>query len=857
MNPSKKLSFFSKDSRKLTDRARKSLLKAADLARKTNSGEIEPVHLLFSILSEKGSMGSTILNDLGVRKKYFSPIIRPVKKGTPASKKPDPSISKKLEESFVNAFSIAENLGYAYVGTEHLVYSLLNSKNEEIKKVISQASFGHPGKISEINLKIEKKTGGRPETAALAAIGEALISKLFLPSLPPDAMIESSFPDFAFPGKKSKNLPRGKTFISQFCVDLNKEVRKKEETVIGRETEIERMVGILGRKNKNNPLLIGRPGVGKTALVSILARMINENAAPAFLSGKKIMALDTASLVAGAGFRGEFESRLKNIIAEASADKNIILFIDEVHTIVGAGNAPGGLDMANIIKPALARGEFRIIGATTPEEYKRHMERDGALERRFQPVSVQEPTVEETKKILSGIKKDYEFFHNVAISEEALVLTAELSHRYIANRCLPDKAIDVLDEAASFARCRQKISRLDAEINILERKKTALIALKENLIFEEVYEEVIRIREEEKTLGEKLRILRKQQVDSKKSFPVEITGKDIIKTISDISGIPVEKISGDKRGKIRNIASVLSSKIIGQKEAVGKLSAALLRSQSGILNSNRPIGSFLFLGPTGVGKTLTARILAEEFFSRSDSFIRIDMSELSERHSVSSLIGSPAGYVGYGEGGRLTEKVRKNPYCVVLFDEIEKAHPDVMNILLQILEDGILTDAEGLKASFKNAIVILTGNIGTEEFSLSSQMGFSAKSEDSSAENSAAAKEKILKELERRIKPEILNRLDNILTFNVLGKKELREIAWLEIGRLETSLAKQDIKFIFKKDLAEFIAQKSFSPRHGARLIRKNIQDILEHPIAEMIVWEKVKNNKITARVIGGKLLLE
>ncbi|MDQ1284414.1 MAG: ATP-dependent Clp protease ATP-binding subunit ClpC [Patescibacteria group bacterium] len=857
MNHSKKLSFFSKDGRKLTARAKKSLLKAADLARRTNSREIEPVHLLFSILSEKGSMGSTILNDLGVRKKYFSPLLKPTKRGVPISKSHGMSISKKLEESFASAFSIAKRLGYAYVGTEHLVYSLLNSKNEEVKKIISQANFGHPEKISEINLKIEKKSSGFPETAMLAAIGEALLSRFILPSLPPDSFTESDFPDLVFPGKKLKNLPNKKTFIGQFCVDLNKEVQKKEDTAVGRETEIGRMVSILGRKNKNNPLLIGRPGVGKTALVSILARMINENAAPAFLLGKKIMALDTASLVAGAGFRGEFESRLKNIIAEASSDGNIILFIDEVHTIVGTGNIPGGLDMANIIKPALARGEFQIIGATTPEEYKRHMERDGALERRFQPVNIKEPTIEETKRMLLGIKDNYENFHNVAISEEALSLTVELSHRYITNRCLPDKAIDVLDEAASFARCRQKISCLDAEIDTLERKKSGLLALKENLISGEVYEEAIQIREEEKALEKKLIDLRKQQIASKKNCLMKITGRDIIRTISNISGIPAEKLSGEKRGRIRDIAAILSSKIIGQEEAVKKLSAALLRSQSGILNPNRPIGSFLFLGPTGVGKTLTARILAEEFFSHPNSFIRIDMSELSERHSISSLIGSPAGYVGYGEGGRLTEKVRKNPYCVVLFDEIEKAHPDVMNILLQILEDGILTDAEGLRASFRNSIIILTGNIGTEEFSLSSRMGFGSKSEDGFVENSAATKEKILKELEKRIKPEILNRLDNVLTFNVLKEKELREIAWLEINCLKINLAKQNIDFVFKKNLAGFIARKSFSPRHGARLIRKNIQDILEHPIAEMIIYDKVKKNKITAEVVNSKLKLK
>jgi ATP-dependent Clp protease ATP-binding subunit ClpC len=571
------------------------------------------------------------------------------------------------------------------------------------------------------------------------------------------------------------------------------------------------------------------------------------------------MNLDVAGLIAGTNFRGEFETRLKEILKEASANRQIIIFIDEIHTIVGAGNVPGGLDLANILKPALARGEIQIIGATTLGEYKKYIEKDAALERRFQSVYVKEPSQEESYKILFGIKKNYEQFHNVFLSDEALKLAVDLSVQYIQNRFLPDKAIDIIDETAAFVRSHDRVSDFTREIKELERKQTALFSEKENLVSRENYEQAIKLRGQEKILEEKINFLQKQQARAEKKHAINITSSDIIDTVSKISGIPVEKLSQAKNQKIKNIQKNLASLIIGQNEAIKKLTHTLLRSQSGISNPDRPLGSFLFLGPTGVGKTLTAKILAQEFFGDSQSLVRIDMSELMERHSVASLIGSPAGYIGYGEGGNLTEKIRRNPYSVVLFDEIEKAHPDVFNILLQILEDGLLTDAEGLSVSFKNTIVIMTSNIGTEDFARASgQIGFHyAKKNEQVSPEIEQIKETVLKELREKMKPELLNRLDYILVFKALDKMAIKKIVELELAKLAKRIFRQGLRLKYDSALVKFISEKSLSKNQGARLIRKNIQELLETPIAEMLVYEKVKNNQLSASIIKKKIVLK
>jgi len=815
---------------KLTNHAKQALIESGNLARKFGHAEIDNIHLLYAIYLNQGSLGSNILKDFGVKETDLKKLLEQ-KRDTNAKnvKKNQLLPSNRLKKTFTSAYAIAKKLNYPFVGTEHMIHAIINSDDAAITNF-----------LSNINLKSTPKS-------LVALFDPAQLSnipKIF--DIPDISLGKPS-------GKKSSTTP----FISKFCIDINKEVHKKNELIIGREIEIQRMINILGRKNKNNPILVGEAGVGKTALVSGLAHRINSGAVPPALYRKKIMGLDVAQLIAGTSFRGEFETRLKEIIKEASAHRNIIIFIDEIHTIVGAGNLSGGLDLANILKPALARGELQIIGATTFEEYKKYIEKDAALERRFQLIQVEEPSKNEAEKILLGIRKDYEKFHNVSISDEAIKLAVELSVRYIQNRFLPDKAIDVIDEAASNIRSKHRVSNFLHQIGKLEDKKLAFLEEKEKLVGQEDYEKAIKLRSQEKEIEQQIKLLQKKQSAVESDYPVNITAADVIETIAKISKIPVEKLSADSGSKIKNIKKVLNSQIVGQKEAIEKLASALLRSQSGVSNPDRPLGSFLFLGPTGVGKTMTAKVLAQEFFDNPKALIRIDMSELMERHNVASLIGSPAGYIGYGEGGKLTEKVRRNPYSVILFDEIEKAHPDVFNILLQILEDGNLTDAEGLRVDFKNTIVILTSNIGTADFTNASKLGF-----ESTDKNSAVSKkfneikDHTIKELEKRMRPELLNRLDHILVFNSLGEAEIKKITKKELKKLADRLAKQKISLTFNAAAINFIAKKSLAWNQGARLIRKNIQELLENPISEIIIYNRVKNGKISANVKNNSIKL-
>ncbi len=810
---------------KLTNHARSALLRAESLARELGDKEITAIHLLYSICLERGSLGGNILSNLDLKKAAFRKIlnVRSVQpKFLNASSLP-PSI--ELKKAFTRAYGLAKEFNYPYVGTEHLVYALLASASETIKKIITE---------SEIK-KASQTIRSLFEPGNLSSL-----AKIFnLPEL-----------------NLAKNKPASSSatpFIDKFCVNINKETRVKKEIVIGREKEIGRIINILGRKNKNNPLLIGDPGVGKTVLVSGLAQLINSGQVPASLYQKRLMNLDVAQLIAGTSFRGEFEARLKEIITEASTHPDIILFIDEIHNIIGAGNVSGSLDLANILKPALARGDMRLIGATTVAEYKKYIEKDAALERRFQPVQIQEPSEEEAKKILFGIKSYYENFHNVLMDDEAINLAVELSIRYIQNRYLPDKAIDVIDEASSQIRSKNNPPwRTDflKQIRELEDQKLSLLEQKEKLVSVENFEEAIALRTQEKKIVEKIRVLQKSQQASEGENRISITAADIIETVSRISGIPAEKLSEERGSRIKNIKKILSAQIIGQKEALENLAGVLLRAQTGIGNPDRPLGSFLFLGPTGVGKTLAAKILAQEFFGSKKSFVRIDMSELMERHSVASLIGSPAGYVGFGEGGNLTEKIRRNPYSVVLFDEIEKAHPDIFNILLQILEDGILTDAEGTAVSFKNTIIILTSNIGTGEFTNAAKVGFeSRRSAGSQIAGFNAIKDQVLRELAKKIRPELLNRLDYTLVFNALGMPEIKKIAGLEMQKLAARLLKKGLQLSFGKEVAFLIAKKSLAVNQGARLVRKNIQELVENPIAELIIRNKMIDNKITISI--------
>jgi ATP-dependent Clp protease ATP-binding subunit ClpC len=841
--------FDKKIGQKLTNHAKSTLSFAFELAKRQKASETGNIHLFCAIYSQKGSMGSVILKDMGIKKNHLDDFL--ARKTSKISSRSFPPASEELKKTMVKAFSIAKNLKYSYVGTEHLIYAILDSQDKTIGKII-------------------RKTERKKTTSPSSAFKTSLLGpsdqknslsdyKNFPVSFPEWQSMPEIFPATPNEKKNSSKTTLGTPYIDKFCINLNEEVEVKGDTVIGRDKETKRIINILGRKNKNNPLLIGQPGVGKTALVLKLAQYINEDEVPSFMLGKKIMNLDVAALIAGTSFRGEFESRLKEIIKEAAKNKDVILFIDEIHNIVGAGNISGSLDLANILKPALSKGEIHMIGATTFKEYKQYIEKDAALERRFQTVAIKEPDQQEAKKILLGIKNDYEDFHNVSISDNAIELCVELSCRYIQDRFLPDKAIDVLDETASYVRSAQKISDFAKKIKELEIQNRNTVKEKEKNLLEENYGKALELKEKEEQLKEQIGFLRIKSNDLEKEQRAVIETQDIIETIAKISGIPAEKMARKSGQKIKNVSDILNSQIIGQKEIVEKLGSVLVRSQFGLSSPERPLGSFLFLGPSGVGKTLTAKILATEFFENQKNLIRIDMSEFMERHSVSALIGAPAGYVGYGEGGRLTEKVRRQPYSVVLFDEIEKAHSDVFNILLQILEEGVLTDAQGMEVSFKNTILILTTNIGTEEFNEihPAPLGFKLpKKSDTEAKKIETIRLAVTEELEYRLKPELLNRLDHILIFNPLSKSDIEKITGLEIEKLKKRLEKQGIDMQLGKGVVSFIAQKSTVKKRGARMVRKNIQELVENEIAQMMVEDRVKNNKITVSAGKGKLKL-
>lgn len=819
----------SKVSQKLTFHAKKCLKEAQNLAIFENSSEIRSEHLFYAICLEKGCLGNTILKNIGIGENILPKSNYFLKKRPILNKNKKLNMSSELKSIIIKAYQMASNFNYPYVGTEHFVYALLDSNNKKIQEVVKKFEPNFEKNIEKVL------------NSAISNDSFSNLSKIF------------DLPEINISKNKKSSNKLSTPYLDQFCTDLNKYVVEKNETIIGREKELGRIINILGRKGKNNPVLIGDPGTGKTALVSKLAQKINSGEVPPALANKKILSLDMALVVAGTSFRGEFESRIKEIIKEAKENKNIILFIDEIHNVVGAGNLSGGLDAANILKPSLSKGEIQCIGATTISEFKKYFEKDPALERRFQPLKINEPDPEETKTILKGIKENYENFHKVTISEEAIEKAVILSTRYINNRFLPDKAIDLIDETASAIKNKGKSFDLIKKIRSLENEREKVSEQKNNLVNQEKYDEALALRQKEKSLSQRIDLLKKKDINNKEERTI-IKGLDIVETVSQITGIPVEKLSVSKSSlKIKNLEKDLKSKIIGQKEALKKITEILIRSSSGIANPERPLGSFLFLGPTGVGKTMTAKILAQDFFGSPQNLVRIDMSEFMEKHNISRLIGAPAGYVGFEEGGKLTEKIRHQPYSVVLFDEIEKAHPDVFNILLQILEDGILTDAEGKEINFKNTVIIMTSNLGTSEFVSSAQIGFKSK-ETKAGLSFDEIRKKVIEELKKQMKPEIINRLDHIIVFNPLQEKEIRIISRLELEKLRKRLEIQGINFLYFPKIVDFIAKKSLAFDQGARLIRRNIQEFVENQIARMIVAGKIKNKKITLNIEGEKI---
>ena len=660
----------------------------------------------------------------------------------------------------------------------------------------------------------------------------------------------------SFKKKPIKNDTKTKTpVLDNFCRDVSKAVENGEiDPVIGRKTEIKRVSQILSRRKKNNPILIGEPGVGKTSIVEGLAQLIKDGTAPRTLLGKKIFTLDLASIVAGTKFRGQFEERMKAILQECKANPDIILFIDELHTIIGAGNASGSLDASNIFKPALARGELQVIGATTLDEYRENIEKDGALTRRFQQVLVEEPTLEETKTILLNIKEKYEKHHKVRYSDEAIEECVKLSARYIMDRSMPDKAIDVLDEAGASTNVSiekpEKIKKLEIKIaEIIEQKRL--------VVNKQKYEEAAKLRDEEKKVEETLEKAIVEWNESLDKDVTEIGVETISEIVSMMTGIPLNKISTQEGKRLLNLDKELSGSVIGQESAVVKVVKAIKRNRIGIKDKNKPVGSFIFLGPTGVGKTLLAKLLAEQVFGDAEALVRMDMSEYMEKHSVSRLVGPPPGYVGYDQGGQLTEKVRRKPHCVILFDEIEKAHEDVFNLLLQLLDEGQLTDGLGRKVNFKNALIIMTSNIGVKEAnSFGKNMGFETDSKILSEENKV--RDIIEKALKKKFKPEFLNRIDEAIVFNSLSREDIHKIIYVEIEKLKGRIEEMHYGLNVSEAAMDFLAEQGYSEEYGARPLNRAIQHYIEDSVADEILNDNIKEGEtINIDYIKGEIVVK
>lgn len=756
-------------------------------------------HILIGVLKENTSYGAELLTEKGVTLDKIEELIKEnTGVGNPTALSPNdftPTAKRVLEVSF----QLARSMRNSFVGTEHLLLALLRESDSGAVKLLNACG-----------VEAESFT-------------EELVNDL-------------ARPNAEFRGSKSGKKGKSNTpTLDEFGTDLTEKAANGGiDPVIGREKEIERVIQILSRRTKNNPCLIGEPGVGKTAIAEGLALKIVKDEVPELLSGKKIVALDLTSMVAGTKYRGDFEERIKKAMDEVKNAKNVILFIDEVHTLIGAGAAEGAVDAANILKPALARGEIQVIGATTIDEYRKNIEKDAALERRFQSVMVGEPTEEETVEILKGLRDKYEAHHKVKISDEAIETAVKMSSRYIADRFLPDKAIDLIDEAASRVRLKAftappNLKSMEQEIKRLEQEKASAVKSQD-------FEAAAKIRDKEKELQTLLDEEKEKWKNLSGKEIKEVSTEDIANVVSSWSGIPVTQLTKEESERLLNMEKILHERIVGQDKAVSAVAKAIRRGRVGIKNPNRPLGSFIFLGPTGVGKTELCKSLAEAMFGSEDAIIKLDMSEYMEKHTVSKLIGSPPGYVGFEEGGQLTEKIRRKPYSVVLFDEIEKAHPDVFNMLLQILEDGVLTDSKGRKVSFKNAIIIMTSNVGASKITNNqSALGFG----DNTDEN-LNIEELVMEDLKKTFKPEFLNRIDEIIVFNRLEKDDIKEIAKRMLKTLTNRLAEMDIKLSFTDEAISAIADAGFDNVYGARPLRRAIQQKIEDPLSELMLEKEV-----------------
>ncbi|MTI66513.1 MAG: ATP-dependent Clp protease ATP-binding subunit [Firmicutes bacterium] len=788
---------------RFTERAQKVIILAQEEAKSMKHNYVGTEHLLLGLVKEGEGVAAKALENLGIDLDNLKKqIIEKIGYGN--TKEELLGFTPRTKKVFELSFIEARNLGHNYVGTEHLLLGLV--KEGEGVAAITLKSLG-------IDL-------GKTKQEVLKMLGNNKKS------------------NNKFEKKREDKTPT----LDKYGRDLtNYASEGKLDPVIGRSKEIERVIQVLSRRTKNNPCLIGEPGVGKTAIAEGLAQEISEGKVPEILKNKRVVTLDLASMVAGAKYRGEFEKRLKKVMEELRKSGNVILFIDEMHTIIGAGAAEGAIDASNILKPALARGELQAIGATTLDEYRKHIEKDSALERRFQPITVEEPNVEDTIKILKGLRDRYEAHHRVKIEDEALKGAAELSHRYITDRFLPDKAIDLIDEAASKVRL-QSITA-PPELNEIEQKLEELSQEKEESISTQNYEKAAQLRDKEKKLKDELENKKNEWNNKKNSKSTVVGYEEIAYVVSNWTGIPVKKMTMEESERLLKLEKILHDRVIGQNQAVKAVSNAVRRARVGLKDPNKPIGSFIFLGPTGVGKTELSKALAEAMFGDEDAMIRVDMSEYMEKHSVSRLVGSPPGYVGHDEGGQLTEKVRRKPYSVILFDEIEKAHPEVFNILLQLLDDGRLTDSKGRNVDFKNTIVIMTSNVGASRIKKQKTLGFAAV-EDEEKREYEEMKDNIMDELKKSFRPEFINRIDEVIVFHSLSEDNIKDIVELMVKDLEDKLKKLNINIKVNNDAKEYIADKGYDPVYGARPLERSIRKLIEDPLSEEILKGSIEKNQ-------------
>ena len=791
----------------LSKSAQRALEIAQAEAKGMNHNVLGTEHVLLGLIKEEEGLAGQILRDRNVNYEDVKNKILSIT-GKGRSQTNYLSVSPRTKTIFELAGQFARQLNQSLISTEHILLGIM-AEGEGVAALILKNEGINPKEVQQV---------------IMSSLNEGSDNSDYSKSTPQGKK-----------GKKAKN-------IEKYGKNLNDLAKQdKLDPVIGREKEIQRVIQVLSRRTKNNPVLIGEPGVGKTSIAEGLAQEIEAGNVPELLKNKKVITLDLSGMVAGSKFRGEFEERLKNVMEEIKEDGNIILFIDEMHTIIGAGGAEGAIDASNILKPALSKGEIQAVGATTIDEYKKHIEKDAALERRFQPVLVEEPSVEETIAILKGLRDKYEAHHKVKITDEAINAAAKLSYRYVSDRFLPDKAIDLIDEASSKARLKQSTAPND--LNQLEKKLEEIKKQKEEAINTQNFEKAAELRDKEKEVKSELEEKRKNWNEEKSSNEGSITEEDIANIVSSWTGVPVEKMDTVESDKLLHLEDTLHKRVIGQHQAVEAVSRAIRRARVGLKDPKKPIGSFIFLGPTGVGKTELTKALAEAIFGDEDALIRIDMSEYMEKHSVSKLVGSPPGYVGFDEGGQLTEKVRRKPYSVILFDEIEKAHPDVFNILLQLLDDGRLTDSKGRTVNFKNTLIIMTSNVGASTIKKQNVLGFSTSQEDEEKDEYDNMKKNVMDKLKDTFRPEFLNRLDEIIVFHSLNKENIKEIVNLMIVNLQKRLEDLGISIEVNEEAKLFLAEEGYDPTFGARPLQRTIRKRIEDALSEEILKGTVKKS--------------